>query len=36
MLVLNCPKDFHDKYYPYSTNQVIQGIPYLKKKRKFI
>ncbi len=34
MLVLNCPKDFHDKYYPYSTNQVIQGIPYLKKKEK--
>ena len=32
MLVLNCPKDFHDKYYPFSTNQVIQGIPYLKKK----
>ena len=36
MLVLKCPKDFHDKYYPYCTNQVIQGIPYLKFKESLI
>ena len=35
MLVLNCPNDFHEKYYSNSTNQVFQSIPIFKKKTSF-
>ncbi len=35
MLVLNCPNDFHEKFYSDSTNQVFQSIPIFKKKTSF-
>ena len=35
MLVLNCPNDFHEKFYSDSTNQVFQSIPIFKKKPSF-
>ena len=31
MLVLNCPTDFHEKYFPYSKNQLIESIPEFQK-----